>query len=123
MAAKSNPTRAPIALFVYARPDHTERTIKALATNHGAAETDLIIYCDGARGDADRSNVDETRRVAASSSGFRSVTLVEHPGNLGLAENIISGVSETCKRHGRVIVLEDDIVTAPGFLDYIESSA
>ncbi len=115
-------SRAPVALFVYARPVHTQRTIKALADNRGAAETDLIIYCDGARDSTDFDDIEQTRQIAETSEGFRSVTLVRRSKNFGLAANIIDGVSKTVSQYGKVIVLEDDIVTAPGFLDYMNEA-
>jgi hypothetical protein len=40
---------APVALFVYNRPDHTARTLEALAANGLAADTDATIFCDGAK--------------------------------------------------------------------------
>ena len=40
---------APVILFVYARPDHTERTLDALAANRLAAETDVHIFADAPR--------------------------------------------------------------------------
>ena len=39
--------------------------------------------------------------------------------NRGLAQSIINGVSLVLKRHGRAIILEDDLVTLPSFLSYM----
>ena len=113
---------APVALFVYARPDHTRRTLEALAANRLAVDTDLVVFADGPRGHADRAKVEDTRAIARSANGFRSVRVVERAGNLGLADNIVSGVCETLRAGERVIVLEDDIVTAPGFLQFMNAS-
>ena len=114
--------RPPVALFVYARPDHTQRTLDALAANFGAAETNLTVFCDGARGDEDRDRVEAVASVVSQAEGFRSVRIVRRDHNLGLANNIISGVSEVVKQDGHVIVLEDDIETATGFLDYMRAA-
>lgn len=35
---------APVILFTYNRPEHTKRTIEALAANELAAETDLYVF-------------------------------------------------------------------------------
>ncbi len=115
-------SRPPVALFVYARPDHTRRTLDALANNHGAADTDLTIFCDGARSDEDGKRVDAVASVVDQAKGFRSIRVVRRDHNMGLADNIISGVTEIVNQYGHVIVLEDDIETAPGFLDFMRAA-
>ncbi len=51
---------APIALFLYNRPDHSKRTLDALALNLEAKESDLIIYCDGAK---ENSTKEQTEKI------------------------------------------------------------
>lgn len=114
--------RPPVAVFAYARPEHTRRSLDALARNTGAVDTDVTVFCDGARGDQDRDQVDAVARVVAEATGFRSLKIVRRDRNFGLADNIIAGVSEVAERAGRVIVLEDDIETAPGFLDFMAAA-
>lgn len=115
-------TFAPVVLFVYARADHTQRTLNALAANPEAKETDLIIYADAARHDKDAANVQAVRDVISHVSGFKSVTLQLREHNVGLAQNIIEGVTHVCQQYGRVIVLEDDIVTSPAFLGFMNAA-
>ena len=113
---------APIALFVYNRPHHTKRSIEALRNNELAAESDLIVFSDGPKTGAFDSRVNEVRELIASVTGFRSVNMVMRERNYGLAQSIISGVTETIFARNRVIVLEDDIVTSPYFLRYMNDS-
>jgi hypothetical protein len=113
---------APVALFVYNRPLHTRRTVEALSRNELADISSLFVFCDAARSDKDRQQVREVREYAASITGFKSVTLVERERNLGLAQSIITGVTELVNAHGRVIVLEDDLVTSPYFLRYMNDA-
>jgi hypothetical protein len=113
---------APIILFVYARPRHTQKTISALSENHLAIHSDLIVYADSARGDRDKELVAEVRSIIKNLNGFKSVTLNVRSKNFGLAKNIIDGVSEVCGQFGRAIVLEDDIVTSPHFLTYMNDA-
>lgn len=113
---------APVAMFVYNRPEHAARTLETLASNELAADTDLIIYCDGPRTPEGRASVEATRGVARAASGFRSVRTVERDANLGLAQSIIAGVTEVCGARGRVIVMEDDLVTAPTFLQFMNDA-
>ncbi len=113
-------SRAPIALFVYRRPAHARLVLDALRANAHAAEHDLIIYSDGPRSPGDEDAVRDVRDLCRELEGFRSVRVVERGRNLGLSGNIIDGVSETIAAYGEVIVLEDDIVPAPVFLDFMQ---
>lgn len=113
---------APIVLFVFARPDHTCHTLTALAANELAQESDLIVFADGARNDAEWAKVRKVRELVRGVHGFRSVTLIERMENYGLARNIIEGVTEVCSQRGRAIVMEDDIVTSPCFLKFMNQA-
>ncbi|BDI04935.1 glycosyltransferase [Sphaerotilus microaerophilus] len=113
---------APIVLFVYNRPQHTAATLEALKANHQAENSDLYIYSDGPKKPADAALVEEVRDVCRTVEGFRSVQLLCSSENRGLAESIIKGVSEVVARHGRVIVLEDDLVTSPHFLQFMNDA-
>jgi hypothetical protein len=115
-------TPAPIALFVYNRPWHTRRTVEALCHNELAAGSDLFVFSDGPRSNADLKAVQEIREYLRSIAGFHQVTIIERDRNLGLAQSIISGVTEIVNRSGRIIVLEDDMVTSPYFLKYINEA-
>lgn len=113
---------APILLFVYNRPNHTRQAVASLQRNDLAAESPLFIYSDSAKTDADRQAVAETRSLIRSISGFASVTIIEREENWGLARNIIDGVTTQVNRFGSVIVLEDDLITAPYFLRFMNDA-
>jgi len=113
---------APVALFVYNRPDHTRQTLDALRANTLARETPLFVFSDAPRdGDAE-AGVRAVRRLVAEVEGFAEVTVVQQGRNLGLAGSVTRGVTDLCDRFGRAIVLEDDIVTGPYFLDYMNTA-
>ncbi len=115
----------PVALFVYNRPKHTQKTIEALARNTLAAETDLYIFSDGYKTQKDRENVEAVRRYVdqvAAADSFRKVNVIKSPCNKGLAESIIVGVTQVINTAGSVIVLEDDLLTAPYFLQYMNNA-
>lgn len=109
----------PVAVFCYKRLDHLKRTLEALARNHGAAQTDLIIFSDAARFDYEKADIEKVRRYLETLTGFKSVTLNKHKQNKGLRRSITDGVTEVCRDFGAAIVLEDDIETAPYFLTYM----
>jgi hypothetical protein len=113
--------RAPVALFAFRRPEHLERTVAALARARGAAETDLIVFCDGPRNADDEDAVQQVRDLARSLRGFASVTVHEAEANRGLAASVIAGVDTVLDGSDTVIVLEDDMIVAPDFLDYMQA--
>ena len=116
----TSPTNsAPIALFAYNRLRHLRETVEALLRNREAADTDLFVFSDGPKNESVAEAVGEVRDYLKSITGFRSVTIIERAHNLGLGKSIIDGVSTVCASHGRVIVLEDDLVAAPHFLKYM----
>lgn len=110
---------APIALFAYNRPTHLRRAVESLFANEAAAAADLYIFSDGPGSPAQAPAVADVRRYAGGVSGFRSVTVVERATNLGLANSIIDGTTRLTREFGRVIVLEDDLVVSPRFLEYM----
>jgi hypothetical protein len=113
---------APIAFFAFNRPQHAQATLAALAANDGVAETDLHVFVDGARDEAEGAQVAAVVRVAEAASGFRSVRVHASPTNLGLYRAITTGVSAVVAEVGRVIVVEDDILVAPEFLQYMNDA-
>lgn len=115
---------APIVLFVYNRPSHTLLTLEALAANYLAKDSKLYVFCDGPVNTSvtELDAVRETRRVVESNLWCGEVIIRHRAGNVGLAENIVSGIGEVLETHDRVIVLEDDIVTSKGFLKYMNDS-
>lgn len=110
---------APIVLFVYNRPLHTRQTIEALKNNILADQSDVVVFSDAAKTRASLGSVQEVRDYLKDIDGFKSVRIVEREENWGLARSIIHGVTEIVNQYGKVIVLEDDIVTAPNFLQFM----
>jgi hypothetical protein len=113
---------APIAVFVYNRLDHARRTIEALKRNLLAEDSDLIIFSDAPKSEAQTEAVQEVRKYISEIDGFKTVTIVEREANLGLAHSIIDGVTTIVNKYGRIIVLEDDMVTSPYFLTYMNEA-
>lgn len=115
-------TPAPVAFFVYRRPARAMRSLRALARNAGAAETDVRVFSDAAAGAGDAAGVAETRARLRDVTGFRSLRVVERDTHFGLARSILSGVEETLGESGRAIVLEEDVETSPWFLRYMNGA-
>jgi len=109
----------PIILFVYNRPWHTQQTVEALQKNELADESELFIYSDAPKNEHAIENVTRVREYIKTIEGFKKVTIIERAKNWGLADSIIDGVTRTANDYGKVIVLEDDLVTSPYFLRFM----
>ncbi len=110
---------APIVLFAYNRPLHTARVLETLAANSEASRSFLRVYHDGLNREEHRSGWEAVRNLLTGISGFGAVEIISRDSNFGLADSIIDGVGQTVTEHGRVIVLEDDIVVSSSFLSYM----
>lgn len=113
---------APIALFVYNRPQHTRRTLKFLQQNLLADESRLYIFSDAAKNPSQQAAVNEVRELIKNTTGFKSVKITEQKENLGLANSIIEGVTQLVNDYGKVIVFEDDLLSSPHTLQYFNQA-
>jgi hypothetical protein len=113
---------APIALFVYNRPEHTQRTVNSLRENELASRSDLFVFSDGPKDQAGSVAIQRVRRYIRGIKGFKSVTIIERERNLGLASSVIAGITQLCNEFGRVIAMEDDLLTTPDFLTFMNQA-
>ena len=120
--AKRSQNLAPIALFVYNRPVHTQRTLQALTQNTLASDSDLYIFSDGAKTQKDLHQINKVREIIKMASGFKSIKIIERTTNYGLANSIIDGVTNLITQHGRIIVFEDDLISSPHTLQYFNEA-
>ncbi|MFZ5570627.1 MAG: glycosyltransferase [Thermodesulfobacteriota bacterium] len=112
----------PIILFVYNRPKHTRQTVEALQRNALADESELFIFSDGPKTPEAEISVMAVRQYIHSIDGFKKIHLIERERNYGLANSIITGITEIVNQYGKVIILEDDIVTSPFFLRFMNEA-
>lgn len=116
---------APIILFAYNRPFHTQETLHYLSQNILAEESTLIVYCDGAKQDASGENkqkIKQVRELVKAQNWPKEIQVIESEANRGLANSIVNGVREVTEKYGKAIVLEDDIITSKYFLKYMNDA-
>ena len=113
---------APIALFVYNRPYHTKKTIEYLSRNIYAQNSDLFIFSDYPKTHLESDKVNEVRNYCSGIKNFKSIKVILRDKNLGLAKNIVDGISYILKKNEKIIVLEDDLLTDKYFLKYINEA-
>ncbi len=113
---------APVVIFAYNRRDNLEMCLNTVGACKESKSTDLYIFCDGSKGLADIESVKEVQEYVSNYSlnnPFKKTYVYISEGNKGLAQSIIEGVSKIIKKYGRIIVLEDDLIVAEDFLDYM----
>jgi len=113
---------APIVLFVYNRLWHTRQTVEALQRNELARESELFIYSDAPKHEEAKEKVKEVRDYIKNIDGFKKVTIIKREKNWGLANSVIDGVTKIVNEYGKIIVLEDDLVTSTNFLVYMNEA-
>lgn len=113
---------APIIIFTYNRPQHTRRMLQALESADLAKDSDVYIYSDGAKNANSIEAVNKVRAIIAEPWQFNNIKIIERERNLGLAQNVISGVTEVISKYGKVIVLEDDLQISKVGLRYFNDA-
>ena len=112
----------PIVLFVYNRPEHTQATVESLRQNRLAADSDLHIFADGPKSAQQAQAVGKVRDYLRTVEGFNTVRIVERDQNKGLAASIIAGTSQILDEHAACIVMEDDMLSATSFLEFMNEA-
>jgi hypothetical protein len=108
-----------VILFVYKRPDHTEKVLEGLKRN-GVKE--LYVFADGAKKDEDIEDVMKTRDLIKAID-WCDVKADYKEKNMGLANSVINGITKVFNSgYDRVIVVEEDCVPKDGFIDFMEKA-
>ena len=113
---------APVMLFTYSRPEHTRKVLDALAGNTLAKETDVYAYTCTPRNEKHAPAVESTKEILRSyldKGAFKSYTIVDKDPFRPLGPAMVEAVTEVIAKNGRVIVVEDDIVTSPHYLEFM----
>ena len=112
---------APIAIFIYNRPKHTERMLASLMKCPEFAHSPVYVFCDGPKTSEDEPMIQATRRLARKMIEHQA-EFSESDQNRGPDRSIISAVSQLCQSYERVTVFEDDLIVAPNVLHYFNAA-
>ena len=113
---------APIVLFTYNRIDTLQLTLNSLLVNEESSESSLIIYSDGPKNKEDEKLVNNVRDYLQRIDGFKKINYNFMDNNKGLSVSIIDGLNSVSSEHEHFIVLEDDLICSPYFLNYMNAS-
>ena len=110
---------APVAIFAFNRPGHLKSLLDSLSNNCEIKSTDVYVFIDGPRGNADTDLIVQTKKIAHEYSQFRIKKIVVRDWNLGLGNAIKQGINEVLAENDSIVVLEDDLVVTKHFLKYM----
>jgi len=113
---------APICLFTYNRISELKQTIESLQQNNLSEQSELFIFSDGPKNELDKIKVEMVRNYIRRIKNFKFINIFESNSNKGLANSVIDGVSQIINEYGKVIVLEDDLITSANFLDFMNQA-
>jgi GR25 family glycosyltransferase involved in LPS biosynthesis len=116
---------APIVIFAYNRPWHLSQMLESLRNNFLAEESHITIFCDGPKqgaGMEDLQRIEEVRSIARSQTWAKRLDVIASEVNKGLANSVIDGVSKILDQYGRIIVVEDDVILSPYFLEFMNDA-
>lgn len=110
---------APIIVFAFNRIEPLESLFASLRNCAESRCSELYVFVDGARNSTEAQSVTVVREFVSKLDGFKDIHTEFAEKNQGLGPSIISGVSKVMAKHGRAIVLEDDLVLQPNFLHFM----
>jgi hypothetical protein len=116
---------APIVLFTYRRPQTAYKTLIALSKNPLAEQSTLYIYADGPKENSSEEvllDIKKNRQIIRKKKWCKEVVIIERDKNKGLANSVIEGITEVVNKHGKVIVMDEDMFPATGFLKYLNDA-
>ena len=117
----NNSELSPITIFGYDRPNHLNNLLESLTKNAESKNSIVYFYIDGLNKNTNKSNYDKTVEVANKDWGFKEKQIIIRDKNFGCRDNIISGITEVLDKHEKIIVIEDDLVVSPYFLNYMNN--
>lgn len=108
---------APVLILGYNRPDKISALISDLRL---CRPQNIYFAVDGPKPNknSDENLVAEVRDCINEINWTDGVTPIFREQNLGMRISIPGAVSEVVRKHGKVIVLEDDLRISPSFLDF-----
>ncbi len=113
------PGKTPLAVFTYNRPQYTKSVLESISKCFRLDECTIYVFCDGPKSSDQERKVSESIKVVKSFEKGLNLKIIIRDRNFGLAESIVDGVTILCSQYGRVIVIEDDLLVSPSFIDFM----
>lgn len=110
---------APILVMVYDRLDSLKKCIQALQECKESKQSELYISSDAAYRSQDVEKIEAVREYIQTISGFEKVIPIMPKENRGLNGSYNAALDLIFKGHNTFIFMEDDIIVAPNFLQFV----
>ncbi|MBR4981575.1 MAG: glycosyltransferase [Lachnospiraceae bacterium] len=108
------------AVFTYNRSKHTEQVLNELSKNTILPEK-LFLFQDGLKNENDKVEWEKVKEIIRGVN-WCETEVIEANQNKGLANSIVDGVNYVFEDYEAIIVLEDDCVPHPQFMEYMVQS-
>ena len=110
--------KAPVLILAYNRPDKVANLIDSLRP---LAPSTVLVGVDGPRLNkvSDAEKVAEVHKVVGSINWTKDVQIRSRETNLGLKRAVIDSVDWAIGNYGKAIIIEEDVVVGPQFLDFM----
>ena len=110
----------PIIIFSYNRPNHLNNLIISLIKNKVSQSTKIFFFCDGPKNDTDKKKIKKIKDLL-NKANLKIYLKIFRKKNIGLANNIIDGVSYVMSQYKSCIVLEDDLILDKNCIKYMNT--
>ena len=109
---------SPIAIFAYNRPRHLSALLESLLENSGIGDSPIYFFVDGPRLEKDIVLIGKVVEVIQTKMEGLEYQIIQRETNSGLANSLISGITQILRKYDSVIVLEDDLKLASNFIQF-----
>ena len=118
MELRSTKTVTPLLVLGYNRPDKLIQLLKSIGSNPPEV---LVVALDGPlKNDAsDELKVAQCIELVKSENWAPTVVARFRTEHLGLRRAVTDAVTWTMNEYGRAIIVEDDVILGPQFLEYM----
>ena len=110
----------PIIIFSYNRPSHLNNLINSLTKNKVSKSSKIFFFCDGPKNNFDKKKIKEIKDLLKRKK-FKINFKFFRKKNIGLANNIINGVSYVLRKYTSCIILEDDLVLNKNCINFMNT--
>lgn len=113
---------APIVCFAYSRPNHLKDMLNSLEKNEYAENSEITFYVNGTNDSTNLNDWNAVLDVIDRDWKFKSKYVIKREKNIGAKKNIIYGITEMLKKYDKLIIVEDDLILGPYFLNFLNTA-
>jgi len=110
---------APLVVFTHLRINKLKKCILSIKGCYQSKNTHLYIISDGPVDQTQYLKVHKIRKYIKLIKGFKKISIILRKKNFGLSKNITNGVSKIINKHGKIIVLEEDMIVRKDFINFM----